>query len=52
MRQYLEYFFNGGTVSNLLKDETIWGEDLTKFTNLENEINELLPRIKKGEDLI
>jgi tagaturonate reductase len=50
--QYLEYFFNGNTVFNFLKDETIWGEDLTKFNNLENEINELLSRIKKGEDLI
>jgi tagaturonate reductase len=50
--QYLEYFFNGNTVSNFLKYEAIWGEDLTKFNNLENEINELLSRIKKGEDLI
>lgn len=29
--KYLEYFANGGCVIEFIKDETVWGEDLTKY---------------------
>ena len=29
--KYLEYFANGGCVIEFMKDETVWGEDLTKY---------------------
>ncbi len=29
--KYLEYFANGGCVIEFMKNETVWGEDLTKY---------------------
>lgn len=29
--KYLEYFANGGCVIEFMQDETVWGEDLTKY---------------------
>lgn len=50
--KYLEYFINGGTVASFLRDETIWGKDLTLYDELEATIMNNIERIKNGEKII
>ena len=49
---YLEYFINGNSVADLLKDVSTWGEDLSQYNELENTINDYLKLIKEGKNLI
>jgi len=49
---YLEYFANGGSVSAFMKDETVWGEDLTAYAGFENAVLENLKKLNEGKSLI
>ena len=45
---YLEYFANGGCVTEFMKDENVWGEDLTKYTGFAEETKRTVKEIISG----
>ncbi len=45
---YLEYFANGGCVIEFMKDEKVWGEDLTKYEGFAEEVRKNVKAIKSG----
>ncbi len=49
---YLEFFACGGKISDFMRDEAIFGEDLTKYEGFENAVTSNVEKIKKGESLI
>lgn len=50
--RYLEYFLNGGAVSDFMKDESVWGEDLTAYKGFLKAVETDIAKIKNGEVLI
>ena len=51
-KPYLDYFANGNAVEAFMADETVWGEDLTKYENFANEVLANVEKIKQGVCLI
>ena len=49
---YLEYFAGGGSVEEFMKNENVWGEDLSSYENFVSTVIENILKIKKGENLI
>ena len=49
---YLEYFTNGGSVENFMKDVAVWGEDLTLYPEFLNTVLENLKTIKSGKNIL
>nr|MBO4518019.1 tagaturonate reductase [Clostridia bacterium] len=45
---YLEYFVNGGKVVDFMKDENIWGEDLTAYNGFADAVQKNLDAILSG----
>lgn len=45
---YLEYFSNGGCVIDFMKDEKVWGEDLTKYNGFADEVKNNVSAICNG----
>ena len=45
---YLEYFANGGYVTEFMKDEKVWGEDLTQYTGFAEEVKRTVKEIISG----
>ena len=45
---YLEYFANGGSVKEFMKDEGVWGEDLTAYMDFEEEVEKNVRAILGG----
>ena len=50
--EYLEYFASKKDLGAFLKDESVWGEDLTKYEGFEKTVKENVERIQKGICLI
>jgi tagaturonate reductase len=50
--EYLEYFVAGGSVAEFMKNERVWGEDLTRYEGFLEATLENLDRIARGECLI
>ena len=46
---YLEYFASGGSVVGFMKDEAVWGEDLTKYKGFQEEVEKNVKAIFSGE---
>lgn len=51
-REYLEYFADGGDIRAFMKDEKIFGEDLTKYEGFADEVVRNVSKIMAGESLI
>lgn len=51
-KPYLEYFASKKSVSAFMKDESVWGEDLTKYADFEESVLANIEKIKKGESLL
>ncbi len=49
---YLEYFANGGSVENFMKDVAVWGEDLTKYPEFLTTVENNLKLIKSGKNIL
>ena len=49
---YLEYFANGNSIEAFMADESVWGEDLTKYAGFADEVQKNVEKIKKGVCLI
>lgn len=49
---YLEYFANGGSVIDFMKDEKVWGEDLTKYEGFADVVKNSVKAIKSGSELL
>ena len=49
---YLEYFANGGLIPAFMSNESVWGEDLTKYKDFAKEVEENVAKIKDGICLI
>lgn len=49
---YLSYFSNGGTVASLMRDETIWGEDLTRYEGFLPQVEGYLNILEGGGSLL
>ncbi|MBR1677555.1 MAG: tagaturonate reductase [Clostridia bacterium] len=45
---YLEYFASGGCVIEFMKDEKVWGEDLTKYDGFATEVKKNVKAIRSG----
>ena len=46
---YLEYFAYGGSLIDFMKDEKIWGEDLTAYNGFSDEVNNYIKAILGGK---
>lgn len=51
-KPYLEYFANKNSLENFLKDENVWGEDLTLYIDFYKTVSENIEKIKTGICLI
>ncbi len=51
-KPYLDYFANGGSVEEFMKNEQVWGEDLSKYEGFVAAVTENLKSIKNGIKLI
>ncbi len=51
-KPYLDYFANGGSVEEFMKNEQVWGEDLSKYEGFVDAVTENLKSIKNGIKLI
>ena len=49
---YLEFFANGGKISDFMKDTAVWGEDLTAYEGFEQAVLTNVEKILAGESLI
>ena len=49
---YLEYFANGNSIVEFMADESVWGEDLTKYDGFVKTVKENVAKIKSGICLI
>ena len=49
---YLEYFANGGSVIGFMKDEKVWGEDLTAYKDFAEMVENNVKAIKSGAVLL
>ena len=48
----LEYFANGGSIAQFMANESVWGEDLTKYEGFCDAVISNVEKIKKGECLL
>lgn len=48
----LEYFLSGKSMSDFLKDTSLWGVDLTSFNGMEETVKKLLKDIEDGKDVL
>ena len=46
---YLEYFAGGGSVVDFMKDEKVWGEDLTAYKGFAEEAEKNVCKIISGD---
>ena len=46
---YLEYFVGGGCVIEFMKDEKVWGEDLTKYEGFAETVKRNIKAIRSGD---
>ena len=49
---YLEFFANGGSVTKFMKDEAVWGEDLTAYQGFAEAVNENIDALIAGKTLL
>ena len=49
---YLEYFANGGGVIDFMKNDAVWGEDLTTYERFAETVTANLNKIKEGNGLL
>ena len=49
---YLEYFANGGSVLEFMKNVDVWGQDLTAFEGFAKAVEQNLVDIKNGKELL
>lgn len=47
--KYLEYFANGGCVIEFMRDESVWGEDLTLYADFAEKVKGYVKRLRNGE---
>ena len=47
--KYLEYFANGGCVIKFMQDESVWGEDLTKYDEFAATVKTIVKKLRNGE---
>ncbi len=47
--KYLEYFANGGCVIKFMQDETVWGEDLTKYEGFAAAVKTIVKKLRSGD---
>ncbi len=47
--KYLAYFANGGCVIEFMKDETVWGEDLTKYEGFAAAVKTIVKKLRSGD---
>ena len=45
----LEYFANGGCVIKFMQDESVWGEDLTKYDAFAATVKTIVKKLRNGE---
>lgn len=50
--KYLEYFANGGSIEEFMKNTDIFGVDLSEFGGFVESVTENVKAIKKGKDLL
>lgn len=46
--KYLEYFANGGCVIKFMADESVWGEDLTKYDGFAETVKTYVKQLRQG----
>ena len=51
-KPYLDYFAKGGSIQGFMKDESVWGEDLTAYTGFLDAVEANVARINAGECLL
>ena len=51
-KPYLDYFAKGGSIEGFMKDETIWGEDLTAYQGFLEAVTTNVEKINAGECLL
>ena len=51
-KPYLDYFANGKPVFEFMANESVWGEDLTKYAGFADEVLSNVEKIKQGVCLI
>ena len=49
---YLEFFANGGSAIDFMKDVNVWGEDLTTYKGFAEQVEKNLELIKAGKELL
>ncbi len=49
---YLEYFAEKNAIGSFMSDESVWGEDLTKYAGFYDNVFANIEKIKKGTSLI
>ncbi len=51
-KPYLDYFVGGGSVEAFMKDEKVWGEDLTAYEGFLSSVLKYVKALENGESLI
>ncbi len=51
-KPYLDYFAGGGSVEAFMKDEKVWGEDLTAYDGFLSAVTKYIEALENGESLI
>lgn len=46
---YLEYFAKGGCVIEFMRNEAVWGEDLTKYEGFALAVKTIVKKLRNGE---
>ena len=49
---YLEFFANGGSAIDFMKNVDVWGEDLTAYEGFAEAVEQNLIAIKQGKNLL
>ena len=49
---YLKHFASGGSISEFMRDVSVWGEDLTLYRDFESTVTSNVGKIKEGISLI
>ena len=51
-KPYLDYFAKGGSIEGFMKDEAVWGEDLTAYKGFLDAVTANVAKINAGECLL
>ena len=51
-KEYLEYFASNGSISEFMRRDSVWGEDLSQYNGFCEQVEENVRRIKEGICLI